>query len=124
MKHSLLIVLFGSSFAALSLASKNDTAAERAARAVAISTPRPEYPYEARRQHMVGRGIAILEVEPSTGNVTHAYMAQSTGYSLLDNATLSAFRHWRFQPGIVKKARIHKLSATRRTCGGKGKRRV
>jgi TonB family protein len=106
MKHSLLIVLCGSSFAALSLASGNETATERAARVVAISTPRPEYPYEARRHHMVGRGIAILEVEPSTGNVTHAYMAQSTGYSLLDNATLSAFRHWRFQLGVVTKVRI------------------
>src|ERR1039457_3565151 len=82
MKHFLLIALFGSSFATLSLASGNDSATEKATRA--ISAPRPDYPYEARRQHMVGRGIAILEVEPFTGNVTHAYMAQSTGYSLLD----------------------------------------
>src|SRR5436190_1063507 len=76
------------------------------ARVAVISAPRPEYPYEARRAHMVGRGIAVLEVEPSTGKVTHAYMAQSTGYSLLDNATLSAFRHWRFQPSPAKKVCI------------------
>jgi len=78
----------------------------RQARAVAIAAPRPDYPYEARRQHMVGRGIAILEVDPSTGKVTHAYMAQSTGYELLDNNTLSTFRHWRFQPDTVKMVRI------------------
>jgi hypothetical protein len=39
----------------------------RRSRAVAIFAPRPDYPYEARRQHMVGRGIVILEVDPSTG---------------------------------------------------------
>jgi TonB family protein len=76
------------------------------ARAVAIAAPRPDYPYEARRQHLVGRGIVILEVDPSTGKVIHAYMAQSTGSALLDGNTLSVFRHWRFQPGTVIKVRI------------------
>jgi TonB family protein len=32
-------------------------------------------------------------------------MAQSTGYALLDNNTLYAFRHWQFQPGTVTKVR-------------------
>ncbi len=78
----------------------------RQARAIAIAAPRPDYPYEARRAHMVGRGIAILEVNSSSGKVTHAYMAQSTGYALLDNNTVNTFRHWRFQPDTVTMVRI------------------
>ena len=74
-------------------------------RAVAIAAPRPEYPYEARRRRIVGRGIAVLEVDSSTGKVTHAYMAQSTGSSILDRATLQAFRQWRFQPGTVARVK-------------------
>jgi protein TonB len=63
--------------------------------------PRPVYPYEARRQRMIGAGIALLIVEPKGGNVTNARMAQSCGNFVLDRAALDAFRRWRFKPGIA-----------------------
>jgi TonB family protein len=86
--------------------SAHDLALEKAARAVAIATPRPEYPYEARRARITGRGIAVMHVNPSTGVVTGAEMAQSTGHAVLDNAALSAFRRWRFKPGTVSMVRL------------------
>lgn len=69
------------------------------AKAVAIFAPKPDYPYEARSRHVTGSGVALLSVDTSSGNVTDASMAQSIGNPILDNATVSTFRRWRFQPG-------------------------
>jgi protein TonB len=69
------------------------------ARAVAISAPRPEYPYEARSRHITGSGVCVVSVDVASGAVTDASMAQSIGNSILDNSAVSAFKRWRFQPG-------------------------
>jgi TonB family protein len=69
------------------------------AKAVAIFAPKPDYPYEARSRHVTGNGTALLSVDTASGNVTDASMAQSIGNPILDNATVSTFRRWRFQPG-------------------------
>ncbi len=37
------------------------------AKAVAISAPRPEYPYEARRARATGSGVCVMTVDPSSG---------------------------------------------------------
>jgi protein TonB len=75
------------------------------AKAVAVSAPRPEYPYEARRSKIVGSGVCVMTVDPGSGSVTSATMAQSTGSPVLDNAATSAFRRWRFKPGTVSRVR-------------------
>ncbi len=75
------------------------------AKAVAVSAPRPEYPYEARRSKITGSGVCVMTVDTSSGAVTSAEMAQSTGSPILDNAATSAFRRWRFKPGTVSKVR-------------------
>jgi TonB family protein len=72
------------------------------AKALALYAPRPAYPYEARRAGITGSGIAQLIVDPASGNVTDARMSQSTGNPVLDNATLSAFRRWRFKAGMAE----------------------
>src|SRR3954464_5904422 len=46
-----------------------------------------------------------MTVDPGSGAVTSAEMAQSTGSPVLDNAATSAFRRWRFKPGTVSKVR-------------------
>lgn len=76
-----------------------------AAKVLAISAPRPPYPYEARRQHATGSGVAVLSVDVSSGYVADVIMAQTTGNAVLDNATVSTFRRWRFKPGTVKTVR-------------------
>jgi protein TonB len=75
------------------------------AKAQALFSPRPEYPYEARRQKQTGSGVCVLVIDPG-GNVTDASMASSTGSTILDNATMSAFKRWRFRPGAFSKVRV------------------
>lgn len=75
-------------------------------KAAAISAPRPEYPYEARSHHITGSGVCVVTVDPASGNVTDATMAQSTGSPILDNSAVSAFRRWRFKPNTVSKVKI------------------
>lgn len=81
-------------------------ASEKDARANATSSPSPDYPYEARRAKMTGSGVALLRVDPQTGSVTNATMAQSTGSPMLDKAALTAFRQWRFRPRTISAARL------------------
>ena len=76
------------------------------AKALAISAPRPTYPYEARARRVTGSGVCVVTVDAGSGAVTDATMAQSTGSPILDNSALSAFRNWRFRPGTVSKVRI------------------
>jgi protein TonB len=75
------------------------------ARASAIFAPRPEYPYEARSRKITGSGVCVLNVGPD-GGVTDATMAQSIGSPILDNATVSTFRRWRFVPGKYSKVKV------------------
>jgi TonB family protein len=73
--------------------------ASTSARALAVSAPRPEYPYEARRAKVTGSGIALFSVDSATGQVREVTMSQSTGSVVLDQATIAGLRRWRFKPG-------------------------
>ncbi|MDQ2867429.1 MAG: energy transducer TonB [Verrucomicrobiota bacterium] len=75
-------------------------------KANAISAPRPVYPFEARKQHLVGTGVCVVTVDTSSGAVTDATMAKSIGVGILDDAAISAFKRWRFRPGTVSKVKI------------------
>jgi len=76
------------------------------AKALATYAPRPQYPYEARSHHIMGSGVCVVDVDPGSGSVTSASMAQSIGNPILDNAAVSAFRQWRFKAGSVSKVKI------------------
>jgi TonB family protein len=71
------------------------------AKVFAVSAPRPEYPYEARRQRLTGDGIVVMTVDPMTGSVTGVSMSKTTGSPFLDNAALAGFKRWRFKPGTI-----------------------
>jgi TonB family protein len=71
------------------------------AKLFAISAPRPEYPYEARRQRITGDGVVVMTVDRLTGNVTTVSMSKTTGSPFLDNAAVAGFKRWRFKPGTV-----------------------
>jgi TonB family protein len=72
---------------------------------IVVRSVAPEYPLQARQRRLEGRGILEAEVDLKTGRVTSAQMIQSTGHKILDNAALTAFRQWRFKPGIVQRFR-------------------
>jgi protein TonB len=88
------------------VAGRPGTVSISTAKALATYAPRPQYPYEARSRHITGSGVCVVSVDPGSGSVTSASMAQSIGNSILDNAATSAFRQWRFKPGTVSKVRI------------------
>jgi TonB family protein len=77
-----------------------------AAKAVAVRTPMPQYPYEAKRAHVTWSGVCVMTVDAASGNVTGAVMEQSTGNGILDKVTTEAFRKWRFKRGMVSQVRI------------------
>jgi TonB family protein len=76
------------------------------AKAVAVKTPIPMYPYQAMRAHITGRGVCFMTVDAATGEVTNATMEKSTGNGILDKVTTDAFRKWRFKPGTVSRVRV------------------
>jgi TonB family protein len=67
------------------------------AKVMAVSAP--------RRSKITGSGVCVMTIDPGSGSVTSADMAQSTGSPILDNAATSAFRRWRFKPGTVSRVR-------------------
>ena len=73
---------------------------------LAIYAPRPEYPYEARRQRTTGSGSVVLLINSLTGSVTDARMEQSTGSIVLDNSAVSTLQRWRFKSGTVTKVQV------------------
>jgi periplasmic protein TonB len=88
------------------VAARPGVASISSAKAAAVFAPRPEYPYEARSRHITGSGVCVLTIDTSSGNVVDANMAQSIGSPILDNATTSAFRRWRFKPGMYSKVKV------------------
>jgi protein TonB len=77
-----------------------------AAKAVATYAPHPEYPQQARSRRIAGSGVCVVSVDPASGSVTQASMAQSTGSPLLDKSVLSTVRTWKFKPRTVSRVRI------------------
>jgi TonB family protein len=77
-----------------------------AAKAIAVSAPLPEYPYQAMRANVTGSGVCVMIVDTSSGKVTSAMMTQSTGNAILDKVTTNTFLRWRFKPGTVSQVRV------------------
>lgn len=78
----------------------------RLVKTLAINSPRPGYPYEARRQRITGSGMALLTINSGTGAVLNARMSPSTGNQVLDDATIDALHRWRFKPGTVSSVQV------------------
>ena len=71
-----------------------------------LNAPHPEYPYEARRQHLSGHGVVSFRVDHTTGLITSVEMFESTGSDMLDEAALRAAKLWRFEPRTTTHARV------------------
>ena len=62
-----------------------------------LASPKPEYPVEALRRHLTGRGVFQLTLS-GTGEVASVDVLTSTGYSILDRAAIKALKLWKFRP--------------------------
>ncbi|PYL05710.1 MAG: hypothetical protein DME34_10665 [Verrucomicrobia bacterium] len=101
-----LAITISSAPSRIAIAQSQDTSSKRQSvpgnsKSFAVYAARPRYPYEARAKGMAGSGVVLMKVDSRTGYVTSAQMLKSTGYKLLDEAALEAFRRWRFKPGTV-----------------------
>jgi TonB family protein len=68
---------------------------------LAVSTPQPRYPEQARLARVTGSGWFKLRVRRSSGVVRHVEITRSTGDSRLDAAATDALRRWRFKSGAL-----------------------
>lgn len=76
---------------------------------LATYKPQPEYPMQARARHLSGAGFFVLFVTIQTGIVKEVQIEQSTGLAILDSAATSAFKQWRFKPGVMSPTKILQL---------------
>jgi len=76
------------------------------AKALAINSPRPPYPYEARSKRITGSGVIVAHVDAASGDVTDASVAKSTVSTILDDTAVSTFPPWKFRPATVSKVSI------------------
>jgi len=67
-------------------------------REIALSHPTPQYPIEARRRHITGKGLYHLHVSLDTGEVTSVDVLTTTGHRILDRAAVAALKQWKFRP--------------------------
>ena len=58
----------------------------------------PIYPRVARERGWEGRVVLGVAVDP-TGAIAGVEITETSGYRVLDQAALSAVRHWRFADG-------------------------
>lgn len=70
-------------------------------KAAMVETPQPDYPYEARRLRIGGRGLFHLSINRE-GMVESVQIVQSTGNALLDKSVLETLKRWRIKPGAMK----------------------
>ena len=101
MTRGLLVMLFLSVAVSGNLQAADATRAKRRV----LYAPRPEYPLAARKNHWTGAGVFACNLR-SDGTVASVDVLRSTGYQILDQAAIAAFRQWRFQPGDMKLVKI------------------
>jgi TonB family protein len=71
-----------------------------------LATPKPEYPIEARRRHLTGKGIYQLTISENTGEVLSVDVITSAGYPILDRAAVKTLKLWKFRPHAVTRAKV------------------
>lgn len=74
-----------------------------------LSNPAPEYPAQAKRRNM--EGTVMLDVVVSqVGAARSVYIAESSGFALLDESAKNAVSRWKFVPakrgGEIVEARV------------------
>ena len=70
---------------------------------LSLYTSKPDYPLEARRRHITGRGVFKLCVDVSTGLVRSVQVLQSTGSEIPDTAATNTFKRWRLKPDLLRR---------------------
>ena len=70
-----------------------------------LAAPSAPYPEEAQRANTTGSGVYELRIDRA-GKISAVAVVKSSGSAVLDRAATTAFRKWRFKPGIFRSVRI------------------
>ncbi|MGZ4982890.1 MAG: energy transducer TonB [Chthoniobacterales bacterium] len=65
-----------------------------------------EYPFEARRWHITGKGLFRVTIDATTGYVTRVAVLHSTGNRGLDQSAVAGLRQCQWKPGKWKEIDI------------------
>jgi TonB family protein len=71
----------------------------------AVASPGAAYPEEAQKAKTAGSGLYELRIN-KVGATTEVVIVRSSGSAVLDKAARTAFKRWRFKPGVFTSIRI------------------
>jgi TonB family protein len=69
------------------------------------AAPAAPYPEEAQKTKTTGSGVYELRIDKA-GGVSAVAIAKSSGSAVLDKAATTAFKKWKFKPGVFQSVRI------------------
>jgi len=70
-----------------------------------LAAPGAPYPEEAQRTNITGNGVYELRIDKA-GKISAVAVVKSSGSTVLDKAALTAFKKWRFKPGVFRSVRV------------------
>jgi TonB family protein len=70
-----------------------------------LYAPHFDYPVTARDQHLEGSGLFEIHIN-SDGSVASVKILRTTGSNILDTATITGFRKWRFRARTIAVVRM------------------
>jgi protein TonB len=70
-----------------------------------LAAPGAAYPEEAQKTKTTGSGLYEIRID-AAGKVTAVAIVKSSGSAVLDKAATTAFRKWRFKPGVFRSVRV------------------
>ena len=69
------------------------------------AAPGTAYPQEAQKAKITGSGVYELQIDKA-GKISAVAIVKSSGSAVLDKAATTAFKKWRFKPGVFQSVRI------------------
>jgi len=69
------------------------------------AAPGAGYPEEAQKAKITGSGVYELRIDKA-GKISAVAIVKSSGSAVLDKAATTAFKKWRFKPGVFQSVRI------------------
>jgi TonB family protein len=70
-----------------------------------LAAPGAAYPEEAQKTKTTGSGVYELRIDRA-GKIIAVTIVKSSGSAVLDKAATTAFKRWRFKPGIFQSVRV------------------
>lgn len=70
-----------------------------------LAAPGAAYPEEAQRTNTAGSGVYELRIDRA-GKISAVAVVKSSRSAVLDKAAVTAFKKWRFKPGVFRSVRI------------------